>query len=215
AQEEAATEEDAQDWAKQALRLLEQAAGDGSVPEESRPLVISQAVDVAALAAAQDAGAQAESVSIPPQQRAAAEELLEWEYTQLFGLDFARSYASPEMEKDIDQRLEMHERRVLVLQAALEQLAKSADSAKENVTVPQPRPAYTAPAGEKLPVDAATAQSFVDALGWNDTLKWKQAATAAAQEGQEGIDNGTGKEKANPTGWLDWLIRTAGQSAAL
>lgn len=69
-----------------------------------------------------DAWDGAELPAIPELEAAdleSATSLLNWEYEQVFGLDFARSYASPEIEADIDNRLSLHEKRIEVLQGAI------------------------------------------------------------------------------------------------
>lgn len=164
------------------------------VSSESRALVTNQAIVL-------DAWDGAELPAIPELEAAdleSATSLLNWEYEQVFGLDFARSYASPEIEADIDNRLSLHEKRIEVLQGAIGEVAK----------VPQPAVAYqpTAVAGVALPTDASSAQSYVDKLGWNDTLKWEDAASKAAAPTAEGEER---------VAWRNWLIAVAAQSRGL
>ena len=87
-----------------------------SVPEESRALVVAQAI---ALAAWND-DELAEAPELTEEERDTAAALLEWEYQQVYALDFARSYVSPDQEAHVDELLRMHEHRVLQLQGQLE-----------------------------------------------------------------------------------------------
>lgn len=152
-----------------------------SVPEESRALVVAQAI---ALAAWND-DELAEAPELTEEEHDTAAALLEWEYQQVYALDFARSYASPDKEAHVDELLRMHEHRVLQLQGQLEKLG----------AVPQAAPAYDSPAGS-LPTDADSALAFIDEAAHNDTLKWTDAATSA--------------EPSTP--WQRWLIAVAAQS---
>lgn len=61
-------------------------------------------------------------------------------------------------------------------------------------------------AGVALPTDASSAQSYVDKLGWNDTLKWEDAASKAAAPTAEGEER---------VAWRNWLIAVAAQSRGL
>ena len=161
------------------------------VSSESRALVTAQAIALEAWTG--DDVAEAPELTKPEIDQAA--DLLEWEYEQVYGLDFARSYAAPDQEADIDERLDVHERRILQLQKRLE----------EQGPVPQPAAAYSPTAGE-LPVDADSAKTFVDALAHNDTLKWTDAAAQAA--GTAGSDSDAEATNA----WRRWLIEVAAQS---
>lgn len=152
-----------------------------SVPEESRALVVAQAI---ALAAWND-DELAEVPELTELERDAATTLLEWEYQQVYSLDFARSYVSPDQEAHVDELLHAHEDRILQLQGQLEKLG----------AVPQAAPAYDSPAGN-LPTDADSARAFIDEAARNDTLKWTDAAISA--------------EPSAP--WQRWLIAVAAQS---
>ncbi|MDD7582268.1 DUF4439 domain-containing protein [Corynebacterium sp. 32222D000AT] len=175
-----------------------------AVTAESRPLVTDQAIDLSAavnsLAAEAGAGADSESDPAPelavdtldPEQAEAARELLDWEYQQSFGLDFARAFAEPWLEPIIDARLDAHAHLTAQLQQAL---AATGD-------VPQPAAGYE-PAGLELPTDAASAEQFVRSLRESNAETWRAAATeeAARLSGQSAS-----------TEWRDWLIAVAARS---
>lgn len=155
-----------------------------AVPEESRALLTTQAIELAAWKNTE----RAEIAAIPElseQERTLGVELLEWEYQQVYALDVARSYVSPDQEAHVDELLSVHEDRVLQLQGQLEKLG----------SVPQPAAAYDSPTGS-LPTDAESARAFVDKLAHNDALKWTDAAISA--------------EPSSP--WQHWLIAVAAQS---
>ena len=163
------------------------------VSAESRALVTNQAIILDAWEPSQ----LPESSELDPSEADRARELLEWEYEQVYGLDFARTYAVPSMEENIDDRLEMHEKRIAALQKALAPLGE----------VPQPAPAYEpTPEEMPLPSDAASAQAFVDHLGWNDSLEWSSVASQAAAPTAEGEER---------VAWRNWLIAVAAQSRGL
>ncbi|MGX4760913.1 hypothetical protein ACWJIK_02150 [Corynebacterium minutissimum] len=161
------------------------------VAPESRALVVAQAIALEAWNGKEPGDAP----ELKPAEQDQAAELLEWEYQQVYALDFARSYVTPDLEATIDERLSLHEHRILRLQAALAQLD----------TVPQPEAAYDSPT-DGLPNDADSARSFIDEVAHNDTLKWTDAATHAAVSSE-----GDSDEEAT-TAWRRWLIAVAAQS---
>lgn len=175
-----------------------------SVTAESRPLVTDQAIDLSAAvdSLAAEAGANEDSESDPapvlavdvldPEQADTARELLDWEYQQSFGLDFARAFAEPWLVPIIDARLDTHAHLTAQLQQAL---AATGD-------VPQPAAGYE-PAGLELPADAASAEQFVRSLRESNAETWRAAATdeAARLSGQSAS-----------TEWRDWLIAVAARS---
>ena len=152
-----------------------------NVPEESRALVLTQAIALNAWKNEE----LADAPELTEQDRELGVELLKWEYQQVYALDFARSYVSPDQEDHVDELLRIHEDRILQLQLQLEKLGP----------VPQPAPAYDSPAGS-LPKDADSARAFIDEVAHNDTLKWTNAAITAAPA----------------TPWQHWLITVAAQS---
>ncbi len=175
-----------------------------SVTAESRPLVTGQAIDLSTAVndlAAESGGPDApESEPAPelavdaldPEQADTARELLDWEYQQSFGLDFARAFAEPWLEPIIDARLDTHAHLTAQLQQAL---ATTGD-------VPQPAAGYE-PAGLELPADAASAGQFARSLRESNAETWRAAATdeAARLSGQSAS-----------TEWRDWLIAVAARS---
>lgn len=161
----------------------------GSVPEESRALVVTQAIELAAW----NHDELAEAPELTEQERDTAADLLDWEYQQVFALDFARSYVAPDQEAHVDELLHAHEDRILQLQGQLEKLG----------AVPQAAPAYDSPAGS-LPTDAESAREFVNEVARNDALKWADAAIEAASAAD------TDGEPSTP--WQRWLIAVAAQS---
>lgn len=205
AAEKTATGDNAQDPAAVLTRARDEVLGQlTSVTAESRPLVTGQAIDLSAAAndlAAESGGPDApESEPAPelavdaldPEQANTARELLDWEYQQSFGLDFARAFAEPWLEPIIDARLDTHAHLTAQLQQAL---AATGD-------VPQPAAGYE-PAGLELPADAASAEQFVRSLRESNAETWRAAATdeAARLSGQSAS-----------TEWRDWLIAVAARS---
>ena len=161
------------------------------VAPESRALVVAQAIALEARTGEEPG--EAPELTTAEQDQAA--KLLEWEYQQVYALDFARSYVTADLEETIDERLSLHERRVLELQTALEKLG----------AVPQPAAAYDSPDGA-LPHDGDSARDFIDTIARNDTLKWTDAATRAAATAES-------DSKAEATSaWRRWLIAVAAQS---
>lgn len=161
------------------------------VSSESRALIVAQAIALEAWTGAELDPAP----ELTKPERDQAVDLLEWEYQQVYALDFARSYAAPDLEETIDERLTVHEHRVLELQSALEKLG----------TVPQPAAAYDSPGGA-LPHDGDSARDFIDTIAHNDTLKWTDAATQAAATA------GSDSEAEATSAWRRWLIAVAAQS---
>lgn len=157
------------------------------VSSESRPIVTQQAITLNAWLP----GDAPDIPTLSQPQRESATDLLQWEYEQVFGLDFARAYSDPAAEGRIDKLLGLHHHRIDQLQEALSQ----------NGEVPQPEPAYSS-GGTTLPSDADSAAAFLDTLMEQDADKWHAAAVAAAQE-----------ESPNQE-WLNWLIGIAAESQA-
>lgn len=185
-------------------------AGLGTVHVESRPLVVEQAIEIeqqvsmskaSSASSSQDADS-ADTASLPalpgfkkgtdPAVSDGATDLLNWEYMQLFALDFARSYSDSGLLNTIDSRLRDHEERIRALQGALAPLGP----------VPQPDPAYQ-PAAETLPTNAEEAQAFVESLAASDSQKWASAASTQAEKL---------KSEDSLADWRSWLIAVAAQS---
>jgi len=157
------------------------------VSSESRPIVTQQAITLNAWLP----GDAPDIPTLSQPHRESAADLLQWEYEQVFGLDFARAYSEPAAEGRIDTLLSLHHRRIDQLQEALSQ----------NGEAPQPEPAYSSGAAT-LPSDADSAATFLDTLVERDADKWHAAAVAAAQQ-----------ESPNQE-WLNWLIGTAAEAKA-
>lgn len=173
-------------------QVLEEAAAATTeaadeVSSESRPIVTQQAITLNAWLP----GDAPDIPTVSQPQRESATDLLQWEYEQVFGLDFARAYSDPAAEGRIDKLLSLHHHRIDQLQEALSQIGE----------VPQPEPAYSS-GGTTLPSDADSAAAFLDTLMEQDADKWHAAAVAAAQE-----------ESPNQE-WLNWLIGIAAESQA-
>ena len=173
-------------------QVLEEAAAATTeaadeVSSESRPIVTQQAITLNAWLP----GDAPDIPTLSQPQRESATDLLQWEYEQVFGLDFARAYSDPAAEGRIDKLLSLHHHRIDQLQEAISQ----------NGEVPQPEPAYSS-GGTTLPSDADSAAAFLDTLMEQDADKWHAAAVAAAQE-----------ESPNQE-WLNWLIGIAAESQA-
>lgn len=173
-------------------QVLEEAAAATTeaadeVSSESRPIVTQQAITLNAWLP----GDAPDIPTLSQPQRESATDLLQWEYEQVFGLDFARAYSDPAAEGRIDKLLSLHHHRIDQLQEALSQIGE----------VPQPEPAYSS-GGTTLPSDADSAAAFLDTLMEQDADKWHAAAVAAAQE-----------ESPNQE-WLNWLIGIAAESQA-
>lgn len=173
-------------------QVLEEAASATTeaadeVNSESRPIITQQAITLNAWLP----GDAPDIPTLSQPQRESATDLLQWEYEQVFGLDFARAYSDPTAEGRIDKLLSLHHHRIDQLQEALSQ----------NGEVPQPEPAYSS-GGTTLPSDADSAAAFLDTLMEQDADKWHAAAVAAAQE-----------ESPNQE-WLNWLIGIAAESQA-
>nr|EEI13871.1 hypothetical protein HMPREF0276_2008 [Corynebacterium accolens ATCC 49725] len=173
-------------------QVLEEAASATTeaadeVSSESRPIVTQQAITLNAWLP----GDAPDIPTLSQPQRESATDLLQWEYEQVFGLDFARAYSDPAAEGRIDKLLSLHHHRIDQLQEAISQ----------NGEVPQPEPAYSS-GGTTLPSDADSAAAFLDTMMEQDADKWHAAAVAAAQE-----------ESPNQE-WLNWLIGIAAESQA-
>ncbi|MDK8678827.1 DUF4439 domain-containing protein [Corynebacterium accolens] len=173
-------------------QVLEEAAAATTeaadeVSSESRPIVTQQAITLNAWLP----GDAPDIPTLSQPQRESATDLLQWEYEQVFGLDFARAYSDPAAEGRIDKLLSLHHHRIDKLQEAISQ----------NGEVPQPEPAYSS-GGTTLPSDADSAAAFLDTLMEQDADKWHAAAVAAAQQ-----------ESPNQE-WLNWLIGIAAESQA-
>ena len=173
-------------------QVLEEAASATTeaadeVSSESRPIVTQQAITLNAWLP----GDAPDIPTLSQPHRESAADLLQWEYEQVFGLDFARAYSEPAAEGRIDTLLSLHHRRIDQLQEALSQ----------NGEAPQPEPAYSSSAAT-LPSDADSAATFLDTLVERDADKWHAAAVAAAQQ-----------ESPNQE-WLNWLIGTAAEAKA-
>lgn len=173
-------------------QVLEEAAAATTeaadeVSSESRPIVTQQAITLNAWLP----GDAPDIPTLSQPQRESATDLLQWEYEQVFGLDFARAYSDLAAEGRIDKLLSLHHHRIDQLQEAISQ----------NGEVPQPEPAYSS-GGTTLPSDADSAAAFLDTLMEQDADKWHSAAVAAAQE-----------ESPNQE-WLNWLIGIAAESQA-
>lgn len=173
-------------------QVLEEAAAATTeaadeVRSESRPIVTQQAITLNAWLP----GDAPDIPTLSQPQRESATDLLQWEYEQVFGLDFARAYSDPAAEGRIDKLLSLHHHRIDQLQEAISQ----------NGEVPQPEPAYSS-GGTTLPGDADSAAAFLDTLMEQDADKWHAAAVAAAQQ-----------ESPNQE-WLNWLIGIAAESQA-
>lgn len=173
-------------------QVLEEAASATTeaadeVSSESRPIVTQQAITLNAWLP----GDAPDIPTLSQPQRESATDLLQWEYGQVFGLDFARAYSDPAAEGRIDKLLSLHHHRIDQLQEAISQ----------NGEVPQPEPAYSS-GGTTLPSDADSAAAFLDTLMEQDADMWHAAAVAAAQE-----------ESPNQE-WLNWLIGIAAESQA-
>ncbi|WP_239088639.1 DUF4439 domain-containing protein [Corynebacterium macginleyi] len=170
---------------EQAALATTEAADEGN--SESRAIVTQQAITL-------NAWLPGGAPGIPPlsqPHRESAVDLLQWEYEQVFGLDFARAYSGPAAEGRIDKLLSLHHRRINQLHGAL----------GHNGEIPQPEPAYSS-AAATLPSDADSTAAFVDTLVEQDADKWHAAAVAAAQEKRPNQE------------WLNWLIGIAAQSQA-
>lgn len=173
-------------------QVLEEAASATTeaadeVSSESRPIVTQQAITLNAWLP----GDAPDIPTLSQPQRESATDLLQWEYEQVFGLDFARAYSDPAAEGRIDKLLSLHHHRIDQLQEAISQ----------NGEVPQPEPAYSS-GGTTLPSDADSAAAFLDTMMEQDADKWHAAAVAAAQQ-----------ESPNQE-WLNWLIGIAAESQA-
>ncbi|MDK4310632.1 DUF4439 domain-containing protein [Corynebacterium accolens] len=173
-------------------QVLEEAASATTeaadeVSSESRPIVTQQAITLNAWLP----GDAPDIPTLSQPQRESATDLLQWEYEQVFGLDFARAYSDPAAEGRIDKLLSLHHHRIDQLQEAISQ----------NGEVPQPEPAYSS-GGTTLPSDADSAAAFLDTMMEQDADKWHAAAVAAAQQ-----------ESPNQE-WLNWLISIAAESQA-
>ena len=173
-------------------QVLEEAASATTeaadeVSSESRPIVTQQAITLNAWLP----GDAPDIPTLSQPQRESATDLLQWEYEQVFGLDFARAYSDPAAEGRIDKLLSLHHHRIDQLQEAISQ----------NGEVPQPEPAYSS-GGTTLPSDADSAAAFLDTMMEQDADKWHAAAVAAAQQ-----------ESPNQE-WLNWIIGIAAESQA-
>ncbi|WP_164546481.1 DUF4439 domain-containing protein [Corynebacterium hylobatis] len=89
---------------------------DTAVPEESRALVIRQAVDLAEL---EERDLPADAQVSDSRDIDAARDLLRREYAAAWGLGLARAYLSPARGAEIDEFLDAHDERILALREVL------------------------------------------------------------------------------------------------
>ncbi len=134
---------------------------DAPVPAESRALVLSQAIDLAAHAPV----VPAPDALDDRDEAAQAAALLEWEYEYAWALDFARAFADGALEATIDAELTAQAPRIEELTRVLE-------------TPPSPAPGYQ-PTDAPLPQDAASATAYVAELDSRLQQRWAQAAAEA------------------------------------
>ncbi|APT92336.1 hypothetical protein CPHO_04895 [Corynebacterium phocae] len=177
---------------------------DARVPEESRPLIISLAINNAAAQRRQNLegnpsednvanpssddplGLPALPAQLTENEANQARALLDWEYQVIWGLDFARAYASEGLEERVDGLINDHQEIAQRLSAAL-------DSA--------PVPAAGYDSGEVgLPTNAEQAEHFSGELQARTAARFEREATLAPQAKASGDSQAS---------WIEWLVATA------
>lgn len=162
-------------------------------PKESRALLVSYATDLeAAYAAEHDDAALPAAPDLTDDAEAAAQarELLKFEYSTVWGLDFARAFLSGAEALALDGDIETHEEIIAALQTAL----------KPTGEVPTAEVAYQ-PVEMKIPTTSAEANTFEDTLSQVAAQKWEKSSSATL----EGIS-----ESNNPE-WGSWKNEVAGR----
>lgn len=133
---------------------------DGGVPAESVPLVVAQAID---LAAATDIELDVQPLADETLQAVAAE-LAKEEFAVQFGLDLASAYCDDATQERIDALRPLHDERIDALRTLSPEL-------------PQRAPGYEVDGGG--PTDAASAASFVDKIESTLVARYRSAAADA------------------------------------
>ncbi|MGP6172937.1 DUF4439 domain-containing protein [Corynebacterium sp. A21] len=137
-----------------------------AVPEQSRDLLTTQAIELAAADG---------DIALPDPLLITAEEdlntarsLLEQELAAEYGLGVALAFADADTRTTIDALLSAHRERILALQLLLQ------DSGQ----VPEPQAGYEFDQAPE-PVDTASARLFADTIAADTHLRWQSAAVNA------------------------------------
>lgn len=141
----------------------------GKLPDESVPLVVAQAIDLAAsLPQGSDLGfpVPAEPIADEALKETAAAMIKE-EYAVQFGLDLASAYADDNLQARIDNLRPLHDARIDALREAFPDL-------------PQRAPGYEVDGGG--PTTTAEAAAFVGDMESNLIDRWRAAASDAFTE---------------------------------
>lgn len=168
-------------------------------PEESRPLLATQAADLAHAQPSKLAGVNAPVLEGDSPLIEQASKLLEWEYAHVYGLDFARAFVPTEQIPALDEAIASAEERIGQLQAAL----ADAESA------PAELPAYTSQ-GRDMPIDSASAASFVNESLSAEATFWREQLALAMGSSNTSSHIDT-VSQFNPE-WVKWVAKVAGMT---
>ena len=178
-------------------QLLRQA---DSVPEESRDLVVAQAIDLLALTPTADPdGLEVPELDIREPHKSsveAARALLDWEYGIVYAADFARALAPSSRVSEVDSAIIKHEQAITQLREFLDQQGQA----------PAAAPAYQ-PAGIEFPSDGAGAMNYLDTLQKLSFDFWRAQTVEAAEQAHSGAFGS--KEGSPKSQWRDWVAQTA------
>ena len=182
-------------------------------PEESRALLVEQAIDLLARAYAEDdkafaglastnAGNSAPQLPAPGADKDHMDqhfadsltELLHWQDSAVYGLDEARAFVTGNDTDALDTLNGLYSQRAEALRQALGTKPDSGAGA-DAPGATLPAPSYSPGGDGTLPSDAASAKSFIADVQEQDDTQWTAAATAAAQAGDEN--------------WVAWLAHQA------
>lgn len=149
----------AKDPAAAAAVVSEDAVAE-RVPADSKPLVVAQAID---LAAASDTALNVDSLDNEELKEVAAG-LISEEFAVQFGLDLASAYCDDATQERIDALRPLHDERIDALRTLFPEL-------------PQRAPGYEVDGGG--PTDVASAASFVDTIESTLVARYRSAAADA------------------------------------
>lgn len=135
------------------------------VPDESRDLIIAQAIDAVATAKLPIEGMEPLNEK-DTDALESAKQLITAEYAAEFGLDIASAYADDALQARIDELRLLHDARLAALHHAF-----------PNAELPSREAGYEVPGGSPTTTEEAVA--FVDALENDLITRWRAAAADA------------------------------------
>lgn len=145
--------------------VTQTAKAAGKVPEESRDLIIAQAIDAVATAKLPIEGLEPLNEK-DTDALESAKQLITAEYAAEFGLDIASAYADDALQARIDELRVLHDARLAALHHAF-----------PTAELPSREAGYEVPDGSPTTTEEAVA--FVDALENDLITRWRAAAANA------------------------------------